>query len=543
MTALVPDFKPTLLDRIVSWYDPVRGAERMQARYQMSIAQKWIGARLDRNASRNWWTTVGSADRDSIFDLQSLRNRSRDTQRNNPLALGAINTAVTSSVGTGLVMRSRIDYETLGLTPEEAQAIQKQIEREFRTWCEHPLSCDISGQLDFYQIQELAFRSAFESGDVFALLRQTPNRRNQLYKTKVQLIEADRVSNQNFQLNTKNLVSGIEKDDDGMPIKYHIMRQHPGGLYAVGRWEWDIVDAFGSRTGRRNVVHLFDPKRVDQTRGIPYLAPVIELLHQLGDYTQAEVTAAVVSGMFTVFVKSETGQGLETGYPIPGAAGESSTQQSGSNISMGNGAIVDLAPGEGVEFADPKRPNVAFDPFVQAVLRQIGVALELPFEVLIKHFTASYSAARAAMLEAWKFFKKRRAWLATMFCQPIFEAWMEEAVSSGRINATGFFSSPAVRRAWLNCVWIGDAPGQLDPLKEVEAAGKRLDLLLTTRSEEKAALDGGEWSDTITERAYEQTLINKSGIPVIVAKGQMEEVSGKPEAPEPNPDNGDLESN
>lgn len=410
-------------------------------------------------------------------------------------------------------------------------------------WAEDPVACDLRGKLDFYQIQGLAFRSTLEGGDAFAML-PLRNRRQSVYATKIQMIEADRLVNKDYQINTKTLISGIEFDDDGFVKNYHVMRTHPGGLYNDGRWEWDVIPAFGSKTGRRNMVHLYDPRRIDQTRGVPYLAPVIEALHQLGDYTQAEITAAVVSGMFTAFVTTESGTGIDSGLP-GGPATDAASQTSGSDINLGPGAIVDLAPNENITFANPGRPNVAFDPFVQAVLRQVGVALELPFEVLIKHFTASYSAARAALLEAWKFFKNRRAWLSTMFCQPIYEAWFEEAVSIGRIEAPGFFQDPAIRRAWLNCVWIGDAPGQLDPLKEVEAAGKRLDLLLTTRGEEKAALDGGEWSDTIAERGYEQVLIEKSGVPVIVTKGQMEEpepgeTSGTDKQPT-NPEQGDGE--
>ena len=141
------------------------------------------------------------------------------------------------------------------------------------------------------------------------------------------------------------------------------------------------------------------------TRGVPYLAPVIETLKQLDKYSEAEIMSAVVSAMFTVFVKSESEDGL-----APFGGQTDSTND--NDYKLGEGAILDLQPNESIEIADPKRPNQAFDPFVQAVLRQIGVALELPFEILIKHFTASYSAAQAALVEAWKFFSARRRWLA-----------------------------------------------------------------------------------------------------------------------------------
>ena len=143
---------------------------------------------------------------------------------------------------------------------------------------------------------------------------------------------------------------------------------------------------------------------------------------------------------------------------------------------LGPGAILDLQPNENIEIADPKRPNQAFDPFVQAVLRQVGVALELPFEILIKHFTASYSAAQAALVEAWKFFSSRRKWLSIQFCQPIYEMVITEAVAKGELNAPNFFANPTIRNAYLGAEWIGPPRGQIDQLKEVRAAQNRIEI-------------------------------------------------------------------
>ncbi len=218
---------------------------------------------------------------------------------------------------------------------------------------------------------------------------------------------------------------------------------------------------------------------------------MIEALKQLGNYTEAEIMAAVVSSCFTVFIKSP--QGDSSLLPMAGNQSHSSD----TAYKLGNGAIIDLAEGEDISTVNPGRPNAQFDPFVQSILRQIGVALELPFEVLIKHFTASYSAARAALLEAWRFFMARREWLAQHFCQVVYEAWFYEAVSLGRIEAPGFiFGDPAIRAAYCGAHWIGPAPGQIDPLKEIQAARERIDAGISTLSRETAALTGEEWEKT-----------------------------------------------
>jgi capsid protein len=107
-------------------------------------------------------------------------------------------------------------------------------------------------------------------------------------------------------------------------------------------------------------------------------------------------------------------------------------------------------------------------------VRQIGAALDIPFEVLLKHFTASYSASRGAMLEMWRSVISRRTWLVRRFCQPVREWVIEEAVLRGYLNAPGFFTDPLARAAYCRTEWTGPTMGQLNPLDEVNAAEKRI---------------------------------------------------------------------
>jgi len=176
------------------------------------------------------------------------------------------------------------------------------------------------------------------------------------------------------------------------------------------------------------------------------------------------------------------------------------------------GDILELKPGEKVHDSNPARPNTSFDPFVTSILRQIGVALELPYEILVKHFTASYSAARAAMLDAWKFFLGRRAWLARSFCQPIYETWLTEAVALGRIAAPGFFTDPLIRKAWLGSEWVGPSRGQIDELKEIKAARERIAAGVSTISEVTAEMTGGDWERKHAQRVKEATLRQAAGL-------------------------------
>ena len=523
--------RQSLLDKVVSYVNPEAGYRRLQAKAFMAMTNGYLGSSNERGSLAYYKTSKGDADADMLQDIEKNRQRCRHLVRNNPLAAGAINTNVTNVVGTGLKLQSHINAEFLGMTDEKAAAWEKNAEREFRLWAES-VECDLERTLDFYDIQDICFRACLESGDVFVILPML-ERAGSDYQTKLQIIEADRVSNPYSEMERPQFTRGVEKDGNGAPIRYHIMNYHPGAKGIRASTKWVPVEAFGKTSGRRNIIHLFAKKRPGQTRGVPYLAPVIEPLKQLGDYTEAEITAAVVSGLYAVFVQTPTGQGITPNLP----KAEAQTRYEEESIPTSPGQILDLMPGEEVQFADPTRPNIAFDPFVMAVLRQIGVALELPFEILIKHFTASYSAARAAMLEAWRYFMNRRAWLAKNLCQPVYEAWMWEAVSMGRIQAPGFFTDHAIRKAYLEAQWLGPARGQIDELKEAKAARERIDIGITSIKEETAQMTGGDFETNLRQREKEVKMRREAGLEPELPKP----VETLPEPPA-NDDKGDLEN-
>ena len=495
------DVPVTLVDQVINYFNPMAGAARYKTRVQVALSGGYQAADKKRRANQFGGPREMDADRAILPDLPTLREESLNLLRNSPIAAGVIKTNITKVVGTGLKARPQIDRDILRLTEDQAETWERAAEREFLLATE-TREFDVERKLPFSLLQGLAFLKSLEDGDVFANLPRI-SRTGSPYKVKMQLIEAARVCNAGGAKDTATLSGGVERDEKtGAPVKYHILNRHPGGVLsytARQKLTWLKLDAFGKRTGSPLVLHLFDQSRPGQSRGVPYLAPVVEMIKQLGRYTDAEIMAAVVSGMLTVFVTSESGNARLGPAPTQdNPDGSPDNQVDTTGMELGYGSVLGLMPGETVESVNPGRPNPAFDPFMLAVLRQIGAALEIPFELLVKHFTSSYSASRAALLEAWSYFNRRRHWLITLLCQPVYEAVITEAVATGRLKAPGFFTDPLIQKAWLGAIWTGDAQGQLDPLKEANAALKRVDdLKITTRDEECTAYNGTNWQKKI----------------------------------------------
>lgn len=499
-----------MLDRAIAAISPEMGLKRAAARQRLKIINSGYsnyGASHTKKSLLGWLYYGGSAKEDIENNLTTLRQRSRDLYMGVPLATGAVKTMRTNVVGSGLALKSHIDYKYLGLTEEQAEQIESDIEREFALWAESE-ACDIERLDNFYELQQLAFLNWLLSGDLIVIL-PTTKRINMPYDVRIRLIEADRLCTPPEEEHNPHIIGGVETNAEGEVVAYHILNVHPLSNEIGAAAKWQRVKAYGDKTGRRNVLHIMNRERIGQRRGVPFLAPVIESLKQLGRYTDAELVAAVVSGMFAVFIqKSDTsGDGPALGEVIPG--NEQVDAGDANSIEIGNGSIIDLEEGETANAVSPGRPNANFDNFVIAVTRQIGSALEIPYELLVKNFQASYSASRGALLEAWKSFRMYRTWLAKDFCQPIFEEWLAEAVAKGRIPAPGFFADPTIRKAYSGAEWNGPAQGLLNPVQEVNAAERRVVNGFSTRNREAQELNGSDFYKNIRTRKREEMLIKE----------------------------------
>ena len=533
-----------LIDRAINAISPEKALKREVARKKLSLVNSGYG-NYGANATKKaviGWTHGGGSHREDIEEhISTLRQRSRDLYcGGSTLATGAVKRLRTNAVGTGLHLKSTINEEILGITSEEARKVEETIEREFAHWA-NSTNCDIERIDNFYQLQQLALLNALLSGDSFALMTTT-KRTGSIYDLRIELVEADRVSTPDNETINPLFCEGVEKNANGEVVAYHISKFHPLSFQDREPREWVRVKAFGEKTGRRNVIHVMNRERIGQVRGVPFLSPVIETIKQLGRYTEAEVLAAVINGLFTVFIEKESASDdVPFGEAVPEDMQVDSEDE--GSIELAPGAVIDLGEGEKANMVNPGRPNPNFDPFVMAIIKQIGAALEIPYELLIMAFSNNYSASRAAILEFFKVIKMYRAWFVTDFCQPIYEEWLCEAVAKGRINAPGFFNNPIIKDAYCSAEWNGPSAGQLDPKKEVEAAELRVQGGFSTRERETTELTGTDFYKNIKQRKREEELLKevtgsaKKEMDTANIGGKESDSNNDPDNDPDNPDN------
>lgn len=471
-------------------------------------------AGADRSSQQlaSWLPFQGSPDSDLLEELPTLVSRSRDLIRNNGVAQGAMQTITDNVVGVGLRLSAMPDYRALGWPRDQAEAWSNQVEALWRGWADST-DCDAGDSLNFAGLTTQIFRGSLYNGEGLALPLWLP--RPASWATRVQVIEADRLSNPNGQMDSALLRNGIEVDRYGAPVAYWIRTSHPGDvMLGIGpvAGEWQRIPA-RTAWGRRRIIHLHDKERAGVSRGKPILSAVLQQFKMLDKYKSAELDAAVVNALIAAFIETEST--MEDLIALMGGNADSTrdylTQRAGNRAKFKSGSIVPLYPGEKLASFAPGRPAAGFEPFVSAVLKYIGTGLNLPYELLMKDFSkTNYSSARAALNEAWRYFKSRREWLASGWARPVYELWLEEAINAGLVEAPDFYR---FRAAYCRCRWIGTGRGWVDVQKEAAAAELRMRIGVSTL-ESECAEQGLDWEEVLEQRAVEMAFAQRLGVPL-----------------------------
>ncbi len=453
--------------------------------------------------------SFGSADADLLDDLPMLRARNRDLAINNGIASGAIQTITDNVVGTGFRLSAKPDYRALGRDTVWANEWSNQVEALWRTWSES-VNCDAARTLNFAGLTQLVFRSGMLNGESLVLPLWMPG--DGVFSTRVQVIEADRLATPPHLSDDKGMRAGIEINAYGAPLAYWIRKSHPGDQFA---WmssanDWQRIPAL-TPWGRRRVLHIHDKERTGQSRGKPLFSAVMKQFRMLDKYQNSELQAAVINAMIAAFIETPLDQ--DSIVEMFGGDGDQYMADRNahikSNVRLKGGAVMPLFPGDKLSSFAPNRPSDMFAPFVDAMNRHVAASLNMPYELLLKDFSkTNYSSARAALLEAWRFFNGRRKWLSDHWAQPVYELWLEEAVDAGLVDAPGFKENV---HAYARAFWIGPGRGWVDPVKEAKAAQIRMDIGVSTL-ERECAEQGLDWEEVLEQRARERTRMGELGL-------------------------------
>jgi lambda family phage portal protein len=410
-----------------------------------------------------------------------LRNRARYEVANNSYARGVVLTLANDVVGTG----PRLQMLLGDGTNDDGKNVNGLIEREFAAWAK---AIDLPGKLRTMR------ETRAQDGEAFGLLH-TNGRLQHPVKLDTKLIEADQVTTPLFSLPTPTFVDGIVLDEFGNPKEYHVLNQHPGDFLHTMPLKYRVIPA-------ANMVHWFRKDRPGQSRGLPDILPALPLFAQLRRYTLAVIAAAESAANVAIFMKTTAPAGGEAAEVDP-----MTTMEFEPNMAV-------FGP-EGWEPTQIKaeQPSTTYDMFKREILNEIARCLNMPYNIAACNSSGyNYSSGRLDHQTYYKSIRVDQSDLERVVLDRLLDAWMEEAVK--------VYPELDGLEEWPH-QWFWDGHDHVDPQKEAVAQAQRLASNTTTLAAEYAK-QGKDWEAELRQRAKEVALMNELGLPIEVAKPQLE---------------------
>lgn len=445
----------------------------VQARYDL--------AQTTPENARHWAGADGLSARaaNSAEVRYRMRTRARYERDNAPYAQGMVLTLANDTIGTGPRLQMLTDDD----------ATNRRIEESFLAWSE---------AVGLPEKLRTSKQAKTVDGEAFGLLTSN-GRINHPVQLDIRLIEADQITTPDLEPNDPSAVDGIRFDEDGNPVEYHILENHPGDAIATP-WNYRKVPA-------RAVIHWFRCDRPGQARGIPEITPAASLFAQLRLYREAVLGAARSAASFAGTV--------QTTAPPNGEAADIDQSDGPLTLEIEPGMLTTLPEGWTLSQLKPEQPSTNYEMFVKAILNEIARCLNMPFNVAAGNSEGyNYASGRLDHKVYYKSLRVEQRHLESVVLDRIFAAWLDEAA----MVVPGLVPDGPGRLAGWPHKWFWDGDEHVDPQKEASAQETRLRNHTTTLAEEYARR-GRDWETELRQRAREAALMKELGLAATPAEG------------------------
>lgn len=496
------------LDRVISWFAPERGINRLLARATLQQIQAASGTQAGYNAGKLNRFTKGriahEAKEHALPEVQidRLRWQSWDLFRNNPYCRKIVRSLQSKVIGRGMIPESlatRVD----GTAHTEFRARCKQLWDAIQDGFDSRGLPGQGGQT-FVGLQKLALKATMLSGDVLTRLVPLPTpeqiRRDLPIPFALQMIDVARLADSDHPADGKtqngNVVyRGIEINPTTWERVAYWINDYPLG--------W-TTPTYGNaqRIPAEQIQHLFIEEDIDQFVGTPWFAAAILQTRDTGDLQYNVLKASAMAACIVLGYRRPTGtkrMGLAPSVS-ESADGSDLIDQDGNEVTkIQPGMFVNLGKDGELQGFSPNQPNTNAEAFIQHMLR--GIAASMPgvkgSTVTGDYRNSSFSSERSADNDSWPEIEDLQDWFATSFCQPIWTAIVKAAVLSGYfdgiVSAEEFGGEPG---RFLKTKWQGPICKSVNPADDASAAGARMKFGLSSLQMECAKLNVN-WRDVL----------------------------------------------
>lgn len=491
------------------------------------------GAERTSRETVNWNVASVPPDRAINSVKEPADARAKDMVINDGFARGAVQSHMDSIVGAQYRLNAKIMWSVIpGATKEWADEAQKVIEDRFHLIAESD-ACylDAAGMNTFTGKIRLGVAGFVMTGEVLETSEWDRSAGRPL-KTCFQSVDPSRLRNPDWQSDTKDLRRGVKVDGRGKPLGYFIQRNHPNSFWPGS---YDMLDfAYVPRFkpwGRPQVVHIIEQLFPDQHRGVADMVSVLKRMKMTKHFSDVVLQNAVINATYAAAIESE----MPTAEMIVAMGGDTSTPEAlnnaigaylaglqkylagAENIALDGAMIPHLYPGTKLNMKTLGTPGGVGTDFEVAQNRHIAAGLGLDYAEFGRDYSRmSYATAKLSTETTRRFMRSRKKRVADRLANMIYGNVLEEFISQGEVPLPpGFtrddFYRPLMREAFSRCTWIGTGTGQIDELKETQAAILRIKAGLSTYEIEIARF-GEDWREIFEQQALEAGVRAEKGL-------------------------------
>ncbi|KWK54039.1 portal protein [Burkholderia stagnalis] len=422
--------------------------------------------------AKSWRASGAGPNAAAVQNLPLLRARARDAIRNDTWAKAAIERLVSNTIGTGIQAHPQHPDEVI-------RKQQKQL------WEDSSLEMDPDGQTDLPGQQTLAARSFFSDGEVLVRRRMCRPRDGLAVPLQIELLEGDMLPMDKSEIVPGGeIVNGVEFDEDGRRVAYHLLKRHPGEYGRASMSNMQTV-----RVPADEIAHVFLALRPGQVRGVPQLATVLSRLHSLDNFDDAVLFRQELSNLFAGFVVKSNPEPDLPGDPMTGARMQYDTDGFSPVVSLEPGSMQELAAGEDVKFAEPPGAGNDYAPFMRQQLMAAAASVGMPYEVLTGDLRDVSDRVLRVILNEFRRSVEQIQWnvFIHQFCRKVWRWWVDACALSGAMPMPDYYRN---RRAYLRVRWVPQGWPYIHPVQDVTA--KRMEIRSGLASRSGAVLSRGD---------------------------------------------------
>lgn len=428
--------------------------------------------------------------RNEVTYLRGIE-RARSFDRNNMVVGQAVTRLVDNVLQDGFT-----------LDPQTGEPdLDSRLRKLWLDWSSDPDACDDSGEHTFPRMAKLILRQVIVDGDVIVL---------PLDRDTLEVVEAHRV--RKSMGTRRNVIHGVLLNDRRQHVEYWLAKHDVSPLSPSPRLkDMKRYPTRDPKTGKRQVFHIYNPKRFSQTRGVTAFAPIVFPAGMHDDLQFTQLIKAQVAACYSVFRERELGfegslGGTQRGEQSTDILSDGSTRTL-EGIAPGMEVIGE--PGEKLTGFSPNIPNPEFFQHATMILSIIAVNLGMPVQLLLLDATkTNFSGWRGAMDQARIGFRDLQKWLLTTLHRPVYiwkvEQWL--AMSAELRELAAGKDVDVLSHRWNPPSWP-----YIEPLKDRQANKVALETNQTSPRRQRSC-EGEDWEEIAEEIPLDRGLLIRNAI-------------------------------